>query len=73
LVDQGTFKVVVDGLQNLVDNGANMSPDDVTAAIQSINADRCSFVLPSIDTYFQAAGGLLQNGVNLVANRPSQC
>ena len=73
LVDQGTFMVVVNGLQALVDNGANMSPSDVSAAIQSINMDRCSLVLPSIDTYFQASGNLLNNGVTLLANRPDNC
>ena len=73
LVDQGTFMVVVNGLQGLVDNGANMSPSDVSAAIQSINVDRCSLVLPSIDTYFQASGNLLNNGVTLLANRPDNC
>jgi hypothetical protein len=44
--------VVVNGLQALVNNGANMSPSDVSATIQSINTDRCSLVLLSIDTYF---------------------
>jgi hypothetical protein len=73
LVDQGTFMVVVNGLQALVDNGANMSPSEVSAAIQSINTDRCSLVLPSIDTYFQASGNLLNNGVTLLANRPDNC
>lgn len=73
LVDQGTFMVVVNGLQALVDNGANMSPSDISAAIQSINMDRCSLVLPSIDTYFQASGNLLNNGVTLLANRPDNC
>ncbi len=65
--------VVVNGLQALVDNGANMSPGDVSAAIQSINMDRCSLVLPSIDTYFQASGNHLKNGVILLANRPNNC
>jgi hypothetical protein len=65
--------VVVNGLQALVDNGANMSPNDVSAAIQSINTDRCSLVLPSIDTYFQASGNLLKNGVTLLANSPDNC
>jgi hypothetical protein len=73
LVDQGTFMVVVNGLQALVDNGANMSPSDVSAAIQSINTDRCSLVLPSIDTYFQVSGNLLNNGITLLANRPNNC
>jgi hypothetical protein len=73
LVDQGTFMVVVNGLQALVDNGANMSPSDVSAAIQSINMDRCSLVLPSINTYFQASSNLLNNGVTLLANRPNNC
>ncbi|KAH8653966.1 hypothetical protein BGZ60DRAFT_419069 [Tricladium varicosporioides] len=73
LVDQGTFMVVVNGLQALVDNGANMSPKDVSAAIRSINTGRCSLVLPSIDTYFQASGNLLNNGINLLANRPNNC
>lgn len=73
LVDQGTFMVVVNGLQALVDNGSNMSPSNISAAIQSINSDRCSFVLPSIDTYFQASGKLLDNGVTLLANRPDNC
>jgi hypothetical protein len=73
LVDQGTFGDVVAGLQGLVDNGANLSPSDVSAAIESINVGRCARVLPSIDTYFQAAGNLLQNGVNLLASRPNNC
>ncbi|KAH8650343.1 hypothetical protein BGZ60DRAFT_534431 [Tricladium varicosporioides] len=73
LVDQGTFMIVVNGLQALVDNGANMPPSNVSAAIQSINTDRCSLVLPSIDTYFQASGNLLNNGITLLANRPNNC
>jgi hypothetical protein len=73
LVDQGTFLAVVNGLQALVDNGAHMSPSDVSAAIKSINMGRCSLVLPSIDTYFQASGNLLNNGVTLFANRPNNC
>jgi hypothetical protein len=73
LVDQGTFMVVVNGLQALADNGANMSPSDVSTAIQSINMDRCSLVLPSIDTYFQASANLLNNGVTLLTNRPDNC
>jgi hypothetical protein len=73
LVDQGTFLAVVNGLQALVDNGAHMLPSDVSAAIKSINMGRCSLVLPSIDTYFQASGNLLNNGVTLFANRPNNC
>ncbi|KAH8650254.1 hypothetical protein BGZ60DRAFT_437038 [Tricladium varicosporioides] len=73
LVDQGIFMMVVNGLQALVDNGANMSPSDISAAIHSINIDRCSLVLPSIDTYFRASGNLLNNGVTLLANRPDNC
>ena len=73
LVDQGTFMVVVNGLQALVDNGANMSPSDISAATQSINSDRCLFVLPSIDAYFQASGNLLSSGVTILANRPNNC
>jgi hypothetical protein len=65
--------VVVNGLQGLVDKGANMSSSDVSTAIQSINVDRCSLVLPSIDTYFQASGNLLNNGVTLLANRSDNC
>jgi hypothetical protein len=62
--------VVVNRLQALVDNGTNMSPSDISAAIQSINMDRYSLVLPSIDTYFQVSGNLLNNGATLLANRP---
>jgi hypothetical protein len=73
LVDQGTFNVVLAGLQNLKANGLNMTPDEVSSLIQSINGDRCSFVLPSIDTYFQAAENLLGSAVTLTANRPTNC
>jgi hypothetical protein len=73
LVDQGAFMVVVNGLQALIENGANMSPSDVSATIRSINMNRCSLVLPSIDTYFQASGNLLNNGLTLLANRPDNC
>jgi hypothetical protein len=65
--------VVVNGLQALIENGANMSPSDVSATIRSINMNRCSLVLPSIDTYFQASGNLLNNGLTLLANRPDNC
>jgi hypothetical protein len=72
LVAQGTFQFVVNGLQGLADNGANMTPDDVTAAIQSINADRCGSVLPAIDQYFLAVGQLLGTDP-LTAIRPTNC
>ena len=35
MVGQGTFMVVVNGLQALADNGANMSQSDVSTTIQS--------------------------------------
>jgi hypothetical protein len=73
LVDQGTFQIVVNGLQNLADNGATMTPDEVTTAVQSINQDRCTFVLPAIDQYFIAAGNLIDNGNILTAVRPTNC
>jgi len=73
LVGQGTFMFVVNGLQALATNGASMSPSDVSAAILSINTDRCTFVLPAIDEYFTASGNLLNNGDVLVANRPDNC
>ena len=49
LVDQGTFQFVVNGLQNLATNGATMSAAQVSAAVASINIDRCNKVLPAID------------------------
>jgi hypothetical protein len=73
LVDQVTFQIVVNGLQNLADNGATMTPDEVTTAVQSINQDRCTFVLPAIDQYFIAAGNLIDNGNILTAVRPTNC
>ncbi|KAH8586723.1 hypothetical protein B0O99DRAFT_50154 [Bisporella sp. PMI_857] len=49
LVDQGTFLAVVNGLQALVDNGAHMSPSDVSAAIKSTaNISNTIIFLPNI-------------------------
>jgi len=73
LVDQGNFAFVVNGLNDLATNGASFDQDHINAAISNINAVRCNAVLPAIDTYFQAAGQVLQNGVTLQANRPDNC
>ena len=70
---QQTFQIVVDGLTNLANNGASMTPDQVAAEVQAINEDRCTFVLPAIDAYFLAVSDFLQNGLTLVANRPDNC
>jgi hypothetical protein len=67
------FGFVVAGLTDIVNNGLTFDTDDVNAAINGINANRCEFVLPSIDAYFQAASAVLQNGLTLVANRPNNC
>ena len=73
LVDQKRFQFAVDGLSDLANNGATFSTDQISEAINEINKDRCSKVLPAIDAYFQAASGVLQNGLTLVANRPDNC
>ena len=73
LVDQGTFQFVVNGLQNLATNGATMSAAQVSAAVASINTDRCNKVLPAIDQYFTAASSFLKNGQLLKAVRPTNC
>lgn len=73
LVTDGTFSTVVNGLQNLATNGASMSASEVASAILAINQDRCTFVLPAIDSYFAAAGAVLGNGFVDVAGRPDNC
>lgn len=73
LVDQGAFAFVVQGLQGLADDGATMTPDQVSAKVQSINQDRCNRVLPAIDQYFIAAASFLNNGEQLSAVRPTNC
>jgi hypothetical protein len=65
--------VIINGLQDLVDNGTNILPSNISAAIQSINVDRYSLVFPLINTYFQVSGNLLNNGITLLANRSNNC
>lgn len=73
LVNQGKFQDVVNGLQDLADNGGSLTSDEVTSRIQTINQGRCTFVLPAIDTYFQASSSVLNNGLLTLANRPDNC
>ena len=73
LVDQGTFMIVVNGLQDLATNGAGYTTDQVVAKVQAINQDRCNLVLPAIDQYFIAASNFLNNGTPLTAVRATNC
>ncbi|KAJ2906165.1 hypothetical protein MKZ38_002880 [Zalerion maritima] len=61
---QGSFQMVVDVLQAMVDNG----PDTVQADVNAINENRCVNVLPNIDMYFAAAGQSTMSAV-----RPTGC
>lgn len=70
---QAKFQSVVDGLQRLTDKGVNMTPEEVGAASQAINKNRCEFVLPAIDIYFEAAAGVLGNVNATRAIRSSKC
>ncbi|KAF2099833.1 hypothetical protein NA57DRAFT_75337 [Rhizodiscina lignyota] len=51
LIGQGTFQTVVNLLTELANTGLTAVATDVT----EINEDRCTFVLPAIDTYLQQA------------------
>ncbi|KAI0419292.1 hypothetical protein F5X98DRAFT_335725 [Xylaria grammica] len=73
LVTQGTFQSVVDALANFAQNGASMSPTEISTLLQQTNAVRCGQVLPAIDTYFRVTGEKLNNGGVLLATRPTNC
>jgi hypothetical protein len=73
LVTQQTFQFVVDGLTDLMTNGATYTPDQVAFSINEINTDRCNLVLPAIDAYFQAANAVIQDGATVLATRPNNC
>ncbi|KAK9423777.1 hypothetical protein SUNI508_03793 [Seiridium unicorne] len=64
LAMQGTFQMVVDTLQKMVDQG----PDTAQADVNAINQNRCVNVLPNIDKYFAAAGSS-----TISASRPTGC
>lgn len=64
LAMQGTFQMVVDTLQKMVDGG----PDTAQADVDAINQNRCVNVLPNIDKYFAAAGSS-----TITASRPTGC
>ncbi|KAH6660877.1 hypothetical protein BKA67DRAFT_530960 [Truncatella angustata] len=64
LAMQGTFQMVVDTLQKMVDQG----PDTAQADVDAINQNRCVNVLPNIDKYFAAAGSS-----TISASRPTGC
>jgi hypothetical protein len=76
LITEGTFNMVVMGLQNLVNNGL-AALDTIT----SINQNRCGNVLPAIDMYFFAVENALTtfpDGLSIPvptggAVRPSAC
>ncbi|KAF2230802.1 hypothetical protein EV356DRAFT_519317 [Viridothelium virens] len=55
LVTQGTFQMVVQGLQDISINGDSVRQADV----DNINNVRCSQVLPAIDMYFAAVADFL--------------
>ncbi|KAI1130786.1 hypothetical protein F5Y10DRAFT_262729 [Nemania abortiva] len=73
LVNEGTFQAVVNALAELANNGANMSPSQISTLLQQTNNVRCGKVLPAIDTYFHVVGEVLQNGGFEVATRPNNC
>ncbi|KJZ74211.1 hypothetical protein HIM_06442 [Hirsutella minnesotensis 3608] len=70
---QQTFQFVVDGLKRMTKNGANMSPQQVSSEVASINEERCTFVLPNIDKYMAAADKVAGSGNNAQAVRPTNC
>lgn len=73
LVGQGAFQFVVDGLNDLATNGASYNPDQVAFRINLITFDRCNFVLPAIDVYFQAVTDSDQATSPEFAIRPNNC
>ncbi|KAJ2971129.1 hypothetical protein NUW58_g9503 [Xylaria curta] len=73
LVNQGTFQSVVDALKTFTQSGASMSPSQISTLLQKTNNVRCSQVLPAIDTYFRVTGKKLNNGLSLLATRPTNC
>ncbi|TGJ85505.1 hypothetical protein E0Z10_g3275 [Xylaria hypoxylon] len=73
LVNQRTFQSVVDALANFAQNGASMTPGEISTLLQQTNSVRCSQVLPAIDTYFSVTGEKLNNGGSLLATRPTNC
>ncbi|OAP56181.1 hypothetical protein AYL99_09360 [Fonsecaea erecta] len=73
LVNQGTFESVVSNLQNFVTFGADFDAEEIAGLVGDINNVRCAQVLPAIDQYFQAVGDVLQNGIDVLAVRPTNC
>ncbi|EXJ56206.1 uncharacterized protein A1O5_12662 [Cladophialophora psammophila CBS 110553] len=73
LVEQGTFQFVVNGLNDLVINGADFSPDQVLSSVTMINTVRCNSVLPAIDIYLGSAAVLSGRPFPNVAVRPDNC
>ena len=59
LVTMGTFQLVVNGLQDMANEGESVIASEVAV----INADRCCNVLPAIDMYFAAVADFI-NSVN---------
>lgn len=61
--------LVVSGLMNLANNGASMSQAEIQGIVTAINLNRCTNVLPAIDTYLTQA----DPGAGLAAVRPTAC
>jgi hypothetical protein len=66
LVNEGTFGSVVSLLQDMTTTGN-------VADVQLINTNRCTNVLPAIDTYFAAVAQMLGTPFVLTAVRPLVC
>ncbi|KAJ9616748.1 hypothetical protein H2200_000467 [Cladophialophora chaetospira] len=73
LVGEGTFNVVVQRLQEFVDHGLTFTTDDTNTVVGIINEVRCNEVLPAIDQYFLATESVVNNGIQLLAVRPTNC
>ena len=72
LIQDGAFPLVLSALLQFATNGSTMTPAEVLSLVQSFNANRCTYVLPAIDTYF-AVTAVSLGTAPLTATRPSNC
>ncbi|OAA44103.1 hypothetical protein BBO_04459 [Beauveria brongniartii RCEF 3172] len=74
LANQGTFQFVLDALILFSKRGSNLTDDEVSSMVTAVNQDRCTNVLPSIDTYLGAAQAVTRQGSGkMTAVRPTNC
>ncbi|PQK13731.1 hypothetical protein BB8028_0004g06620 [Beauveria bassiana] len=74
LANQGTFQFVLDALILFSKRGSSLTQDEVASMIKAVNQDRCTNVLPSIDTYIGATHAVTgQERGGKTAVRPTNC